>query len=61
MSKEDKNAVLLAAKKLKKTKHKIDDMEQIENAKTFKNENDDDDEGIVGKIINAVSNLKKKD
>ena len=60
MSQEDKTAVLMAAKKLKRTKGKPDiDSESNSGSKNFKN--DKEDEGIVDSIINAVSKFGRKD
>lgn len=60
MSREDKSAVLMAAKKLKRVKNKPDiDSETTSGKKNFKN--NDDDEGIFDSIIDAVSKFGRKD
>jgi|GEM_PF-3197920 len=58
MNKDDKKSVLLAAKKLKRTNHKPEDMEQSQaGSKSFRDNGNGED--ISDRIINAVSNLKK--
>ena len=61
MSKEDKNAVLMAARKLKRTNRKPGDIEQVSSSDSRGIKNDEDDEGIVGGILNAVSKFKNRD
>ena len=61
MSKEDKNAVLMAARKLKRNNRKPGDIDSVSDSDSKKFRNDDDDEGIVDGILNAVSKFKNKD
>lgn len=61
MKREDKSAVLAAAKKLKRSNRNVDDGDSVRDSgkKNFRNENDD--EGIADSIINAVRNFTGKD